>query len=460
MAAEVPGSYHGSLFPKSSSNLMYSSFSLHWLSQIPEEVMKEGSLMWNKGRVSYPRSSNQVIEAFRAGFFSDMEAFIRARSTELAPGGLLVMLIPNRPDGTHPSESHNAHIIVCLSDTLEDMVKEKEGTDQAKGFISESIIETLELRKDLQVFTIADYGCSVGPNIFSSAETIIQAVQHKYKTQAPELKIPEFLVFFNDHVINDFNTLFRTPPPGRQYMAAGVPGSFQGSLFPKSSINLMHSALSLHWLSQVPQEVTEECSKTWNKGRISYPRSSNQVIEAFKARFFSDMEAFIKARSAELAPGGLLVMLLPVRADGSHPSESYGANIIECLGDTLADMVKEGLISEDLVDAFNFPVFFPSVSEVKEVIRSNSYLNIERVDEIHSGVDRSSPGYIQSCKMHVRAASEGILCKYFGQNLTDDIFDRYPENIEQFFKTSRSTHLGKTDKLDKVLLLVLRNGAS
>ncbi|KAL3510747.1 hypothetical protein ACH5RR_030148 [Cinchona calisaya] len=93
----------------------------------------------------------------------------------------------------------------------------------------------------------------------------------------------------------------------------------------------MHSAFSLYWLSQVPQEVKEEGSKTWNKGRISYLRSFNQVIEALRAQFFSDMETFIKARSAELAPGGLLVVLLPVRTHGTHPFESYGANIIDCL---------------------------------------------------------------------------------------------------------------------------------
>ncbi|KAL3510748.1 hypothetical protein ACH5RR_030149 [Cinchona calisaya] len=185
----------------------------------------------------------------------------------------------------------------------------KEGIDKAKVFVSESIIEILKLQKDLKVFSISDYGCSVGPNTFSSVKTIIQAVQHKYKTQGPELKMPEFFVFFTDHVINDFNTLFRTLPPGRQYMAAGVPGSFQGFLFPKSSINLMHSASSLHWLSQVPEEVTKEDTLKWNKGRISYPRSSNQVIEAFRSQFFCDIEAFLKARSAELAPGGLLVML-------------------------------------------------------------------------------------------------------------------------------------------------------
>ncbi|KAL3510656.1 hypothetical protein ACH5RR_030057 [Cinchona calisaya] len=220
---------------------------------------------------------------------------------------------------------------------------QKEAIDKAKVFISESIIEILKLQKDLKVFSIADYGCSVGPNTFSSIETIIQAVQHKYKTQGPDLKMPEFFVFFNDHAINDFNTLFRTLPPGRQYMAAGVPGSFQGSLFPKSSINLMHSASSLHWLSQVPQEVTKEGSLKWNKGRISYPQSSNQVIEAFRAQFLSDIEAFLKARSAELAPGGLLVMLIPGRPDGTHPSESCMAHIIDCLSDTLADMVKEDI---------------------------------------------------------------------------------------------------------------------
>ncbi|KAL3510654.1 hypothetical protein ACH5RR_030055 [Cinchona calisaya] len=331
---------------------------------------------------------------------------------------------------------------------------QKEGLDKAKVFISESIAEILEIQKDLQVFTIADYGCSAGPNTFSTVETIIQAVQHKYKTHCPELKIPEFLVFFNDHVINDFNTLFRTLPPGRQYMAAGVPGSFHGSLFPKSSINLMDSAFSLHWLSQVPQEVTEESSKMWNKGRISYPHSSNQIIEAFRAQFFSDMKAFIKERSEELAPGGLLVMLIPGRPDGTPPSECRAVHIFECLSETLADM---GLMSEDLVDLFNLPVFFPSASEVKEVIRCNSHLNIERVDEVHYGINPSSPGYIESFKMHLRAGLEGILCKHFGPNLIDDIFDRYPEKLEDFFKTPSSTYLGKTDKL---LLLVLRNNAS
>ncbi|KAL3510745.1 hypothetical protein ACH5RR_030146 [Cinchona calisaya] len=328
----------------------------------------------------------------------------------------------------------------------------KEAADQAKVFISESVIEILELQKDLKVFSIADYGCSVGPNTFSSVDTIIQAVQNKYKTQAPELKIPQFLVFFNDHVINDFNTLFRTLPSGRQYMAAGVPGSFLGPLFPKSSINLMHSAFSLHWLSRVP----EEGSLTWNKDIISYPRSSNQVIEAFRAQFFSDIESFFKARSAELAPVGLLVVLLPVRPNGTHSSDSRIAHIIKCLSYTLADMVQEGLISEDLVDSFNVPLFFPSASEVKEVVISNSHLNIERVEELHFGVNPTSPGYIQFCKMHVRAGLEGMFCKHFGQNLTDDIFDRYHEKLEDFCKTSCSTDLAKTDN---VLLLVLRNDA-
>lgn len=175
---------------------------------------------------------------------------------------------------------------------------------------------------------------------YLAVSTIIQAVQQKYKTQAPELKIPEFHVFFNDHVSNDFNTLFKTFPQDRQYMAAGVPGSFQGRLFPKSSVNLMHSACALQWLTRVPEEVMKEDSPLWNKGRITYALSSSQVLEAFRAQYFRDIEAFFEAR-VELAPSGLLVISMPCRAEGTQPSQSIGAHVFECLSDALTEMAAE-----------------------------------------------------------------------------------------------------------------------
>ncbi|ONI31590.1 hypothetical protein PRUPE_1G321300 [Prunus persica] len=202
-----------------------------------------------------------------------------------------------------------------------------------------------------------------------SVRTLIEAVKLEFKAQGFETQLPEFPVFFNDHVANDFNTLFKAFPIDRTYMAAGVPGSFHGRLFPKASMNLMHSSFAVQWLTRVPQEVTKEVSPAWNKGRITYARNeSSKVEEAYAAQFARDMKAFFTARSAELADDGLLAILMPCRPEPSLPSESTLMNILECLGDALADMVKESLLSEAAVDSFNLPIYVPSASEVEGVI--------------------------------------------------------------------------------------------
>ncbi|KAK3041307.1 hypothetical protein RJ639_001409, partial [Escallonia herrerae] len=216
----------------------------------------------------------------------------------------------------------------------------EEGSTRAKALLAKSIQENLEIQNNSRVFSIADLRCSVGPNTFSCVQTIMQAVQLKLKNCGPDLEEPEFHVFFNDNVTNDFNTLFKALPPDRQYMAAGVPGSFQGRLFPKASMNFMHSSFALNWLAKVPKEVTQEYSSAWNKG----------------------------SKSLELAGDGLMVVIMPCRAEGTLPSESTILDVLECLGDSLADMVKEGPVSEALVDSFNMPVYIPTAFEVKEVV--------------------------------------------------------------------------------------------
>ncbi|GMP59386.1 hypothetical protein CsSME_00022677 [Camellia sinensis var. sinensis] len=115
---------------------------------------------------------------------------------------------------------------------------------------------------------IADFGCSVGPNTFIAMKNILEAIEWEYHSKYLTTEMLEFLLFFNVHASNDFNTLFTTLPPDRQYFAAGVPGSFYGQLFPKSSIHLMYSSFALHWLSKVPEELLDNGSLAWNKGKI------------------------------------------------------------------------------------------------------------------------------------------------------------------------------------------------
>ncbi|KAK7836598.1 farnesoic acid carboxyl-o-methyltransferase [Quercus suber] len=65
---------------------------------------------------------------------------------------------------------------------------------------------------------------------FISVQNIIEAIELKYRSKGVNTEIPKFIVFFNDQVSNDFNTLFKSLPPNRQYFAVGVPGSFHGIL--------------------------------------------------------------------------------------------------------------------------------------------------------------------------------------------------------------------------------------
>ncbi|XP_030529144.1 loganic acid O-methyltransferase-like [Rhodamnia argentea] len=158
-------------------------------------------------------------------------------------------------------------------------------SDQTKLLLMHSIEEKLMIppaNAAWQVFRIADLGCSVGPNTFTSMQTIIDTINLAYvNASLGSDQIPEFQVFFNDQTINDFNTPFRALPPNRPYMGAGVSGSFHGRLFPAASMNLMHSAFALPWLTKVPEEVKKVSSHAWNGGRIPYAGSSHRVAEAF-----------------------------------------------------------------------------------------------------------------------------------------------------------------------------------
>ncbi|MCL7028884.1 hypothetical protein MKW94_005434 [Papaver nudicaule] len=130
---------------------------------------------------------------------------------------------------------------------------QKRVIDAARVMIEEVIEHKLDIHASAAVpkaFVIADLGCSVGPNTFTAIQNIINAVNLKcsifkgctssLSSANGESSSHTFHVFFNDHATNDFNTLFTSLPPDRQYFAAGVPGSFYTRLFPQDSVHVIH----------------------------------------------------------------------------------------------------------------------------------------------------------------------------------------------------------------------------
>jgi len=217
---------------------------------------------------------------------------------------------------------------------------QKEIIDGAKEMVRDVIIQKLDVKTILSssnTFYITELGCSVGPNTFSSMQHIVEALKDKYLYQNQVIKstnnIPEFQIFFNDHVINDFNTLFRSLPIDRSYYAFGAPGSFHGRLFPSRSIHFAHSSSAIHWLSKIPKELLDEKSPAWNKGLIHYVGASNvEIVNAYVAQFEKDMEMFFNARAEEIVPGGMMVLVTAF--------SGYG-HFLGFFGSSLMDMVNE-----------------------------------------------------------------------------------------------------------------------
>lgn len=130
--------------------------------------------------------------------------------------------------------------------------------------IAEEAIDKLYCSTFPATFTIADLGCSSGPNAFMAVSQLIKAVENARQKLC---KNPiEYQVLLNDLPGNDFNTIFRSLPGFVESLKmeiggddgdvgpclfTGVPGSFYGRLFPSRSVHFIHSSYSLHWLSKV-----------------------------------------------------------------------------------------------------------------------------------------------------------------------------------------------------------------
>ncbi|CAN4114031.1 unnamed protein product [Withania somnifera] len=317
---------------------------------------------------------------------------------------------------------------------------QKEGSDVMMGMIKEAIIENVDMKSllsnnsNVSSFHIVDFGCSIGPNTFLAMQHIIEAITHKY--QIPhynDIQIsPEFQVFFNDHVTNDFNTLFKSLPPDRRYFASAVPGSFYGRLFPSCSIHFAYSSYSLQWLSKTPEELIDEKSSSWNKGKIHYIGASKEVTSAYVAQFEKDMDVFLNARAKEIVEGGMIVMILPgIDNELDYSQVAAGFDVLKFFESSLTDMINEGILEEALVDSFNVPLYIPSPIMMAKIVNKSGYFIIERMEITESQPKVVAEADAKSLIIHLRATLEGIFNKHFGVKITDEMFARTMDKCEE-----------------------------
>ncbi|PHU09065.1 hypothetical protein BC332_20925 [Capsicum chinense] len=242
------------------------------------------------------------------------------------------------------------------------------------------------------ILHIADFGCSIGPNTFIAMQHVVQVLKEKYHNN----NILEFQVFFNNHVTNDFNTLFRSVPIDRSYYAFGVPGTFHGRLVLSRSIHFAHCSTAIHWLSKCPEELLDEKSPAWNKGLIHYAGTSNvEVLNAYVAQFEKDME--------------MMVIISPQSIE----------RLVKFFGSCLIDLVNEGKLDESLVDSFNVPAYSPSPQDMTKAVEKNDCFSIKRIELT----------YLKS-KLVDEANAKALLISLRGM-LDESLFDSF--NLPMYF---------------------------
>ncbi|KAJ7942861.1 S-adenosylmethionine-dependent methyltransferase [Quillaja saponaria] len=314
--------------------------------------------------------------------------------------------------------------------------------------IREQILEKLEVKLLSHLsntIRVADFGCAAGPNTFITMENVLEAIKHKYQIQCPNSdQMPQFQVFFNDLVSNDFNTLFTSLSPDREYFAAGVPGSFYDQLFPNSFLHFVNNTLALHWLSELPAELQDTNSLSYNKGRIHHTSAPKEVVDAYAAQFARDVSSFLTARAKELVPGGMLVIVMPGIPYGMPFAETPTGMMFDFMASILSDMVKEGSISESQLDNFNLPFYAASPEDIITLVEQKGEFIIERLELTDPSSWLKGPINIREWIDHARAAMEGHFSRHFGLGILDDFFERLTEQLSNNSEELESKYRDKT----------------
>ncbi|KAM3354367.1 hypothetical protein ACQJBY_025190 [Aegilops geniculata] len=273
---------------------------------------------------------------------------------------------------------------------------------------------------------IADLGCSSGPNSLSLVSAAIESI-HGYCLQLQQPP-PELCVFLNDLPDNDFNTVVKSLVTlrrcDRPVVVTGItPGSFYERLFTSSSVHLVCSSSSLHWLSKPPEVLTSNQIPAYYIDEHARREKLPMVLEAYAQQFRKDFRHFLKLRAKELVPGGqMVVSIIGRHSDGFAPF-----HIWDILAQVLSLMALEGVIDKEKFDSFYVPVYGPSKEDLSEIIQEEGSFSIKEflVHDFLSDLDSAlvTPTWIAN---QIRAVYEQIVVQHFG-----DVMDEFVRIAER-----------------------------
>ncbi|KAL4187773.1 hypothetical protein AMTRI_Chr09g20750 [Amborella trichopoda] len=135
--AAVAGSFFCRCFPSNSLQFVHSSYSLHWLSQVPPGLYDEHGKPLNNGNIYITENSPpSVTHAFLQQFRNDFCQFLEFRSEEVVRDGCMVLVFIGRRT-KQAGDKEGGLIWTPLSQAIKNLV--------SKGFIEEEKLDSFNL---------------------------------------------------------------------------------------------------------------------------------------------------------------------------------------------------------------------------------------------------------------------------------------------------------------------------
>ncbi|XP_072979414.1 S-adenosyl-L-methionine:benzoic acid/salicylic acid carboxyl methyltransferase 3-like [Typha angustifolia] len=134
----VPGSFFTRLFPKNTVHFMYSTLSVHWLSEVPRGLVSEDGVALNPGNIYISKTSPPIVpKLYFEQYKRDFTMFLKHRSDEMCSGGRMVLTYVGRSVPDHSETVGNTYIWSLISRALNEMV--------AKGAIKAKDVDTFNM---------------------------------------------------------------------------------------------------------------------------------------------------------------------------------------------------------------------------------------------------------------------------------------------------------------------------
>ncbi|KAJ0039785.1 hypothetical protein Pint_28338 [Pistacia integerrima] len=127
----LPGSFYDRLFPTATLHFVHSSYSVHWLSKVPENLEN------NKGNIYMAKSSPpSVYKAYLEQFQKDFSLFLSLRSEEIICGGRMLLTFIGR-SVADPWSKDCCYLWELLTKSILELVDE--------GLVEESELDSFNL---------------------------------------------------------------------------------------------------------------------------------------------------------------------------------------------------------------------------------------------------------------------------------------------------------------------------